>query len=59
MASAQEAYAQMMRMVAPEDNAGRLKLSGWTVNVPRHGLKFVANAPINARPNPRYLVLRR
>ena len=59
MASAQEAYAQMMRMVAPEDNEGRLKLSGWTVAVPRHGLKFVASSPVNARPGPRYLVLRR
>jgi len=59
MASAQEAYAQMMRMVAPDDNAGRLKLSGWTVAVPRHGFKFVASSPINARPGPRYLVLRR
>ena len=59
MASAQEAYAQMMRMVAPDDNQGRLKLSGWTVAVPRHGLKFVATSPVNARPGPRYLLLRR
>jgi len=59
MASTREAYAQLTRNAAPDDSSARLKLSSWTVSVPRHGLKYVAKAPTLSRPTPRYLVLRR
>jgi hypothetical protein len=57
MASTKEAYAQLMRNVAPApSDPSRFQLSGWTTaDVPRRGLHSVANNSAPSPRRPRYL----